>query len=158
MPSCPASTGCNSASRSNPLPWQLHLAAWWCWEEGREKDMQGCPWDMQGRQDAGRPAWRLGFTSQMENYRLGSAALWGLGSSTALGNCSRKGLGCAGLGGNVPPGGSEFQGSGLSLWKEEGKQWHPSDSSARIPLRSLAPTAATCIQGPCLALAGSECA
>lgn len=47
--------------------------------EGREKDVQIRPWDGQGRQDAGRPgthrAWRLGFTPQMENYRLDSAAL-----------------------------------------------------------------------------------
>lgn len=46
--------------------------------EGREKDMQGHPRGGQGRQDAGRPgthrARTLGFTPQMENCRLGSAA------------------------------------------------------------------------------------
>lgn len=98
MPSCPISVGCTFAPgallSSLVIAFGCMVVCWhWLGRgvlEGREKDTQGCPWGGQGRQGAGRPgthrAWRLGFTPQMEDYRLGSAALQVLGSSTALGN------------------------------------------------------------------------
>lgn len=104
MPSCPGSTRCNLATGA--LLSSLVIAfgcmvVQRCWlgsgvREGREKGLEGCPWDGHGRQSAEKPGnQRAGDGELHPKWRTRDQVLQPcrlLGSSTAL-DGSRKDFG-----------------------------------------------------------------
>lgn len=95
-----------------------------CWKLGRRAWKVAHGMGMEGRVQRNLGIKEPGGWGLYPKWRTGDQALQPcrlLGSSTAVGDGSRKGFGresCAGPGRNMPPGGSEPQGSSPSLWKE----------------------------------------